>query len=147
MVENLGNGVGEKKSQVLVQESILEGDLPNRNDAHAQNLSAQVWKGEIQDTLTKTKQMEKQAEGEKMVSEMPGALSNSIFRETYRPSGVDIRGLLASPDYQKRIQTSDCDFGEGPERAQRLAELEESMRRIRQIDLKPYMWNTTEIRA
>ncbi len=146
MAEHFGNGVGDKNSQPLVQTEILEGDLPNSIDAKMGSIGEAFGKV-AHDALNKMKQMEKQAEGEKIVPEMPGALSNSIFRETYRPSGVDIRGLLASPDYQKRIQTSDCDFGEGPQRAQRLAELEESMRRIRQIDLKPYMWNTTEIRA
>lgn len=146
MAENFGNGVGDKNSQQVVQQDILEGDLPNRDEAQM-GLIGEAFGKIAHDALNKMKQMEKQAEGQKTVEEMPGALSNGIFRGTYRPSGVDIRGIIASPDHQKRIETSDCGFGEGPERAQRLVELEESMRRIRQIDLKPYMWNTTEIRA
>ncbi len=150
MAENFGNGVGEKNSQPLVQEHILEGDLPNRNDLHIQNLSAQVWKGEIQDSLTKMKQMEKQAEGQKIVEEMPGASATGFSGETYRLLSGDMRGLVAPQDSQKRVEISDCGFGEGLERTQRqieIQEIQESRRRIRQMDLKPYMWNTTDIRA
>ncbi len=118
MAENFGNGFCDKFSQPLVQTDILEEDLPSRVEAQMK-LSGEYWGQVGHEAFSKVKQIEKLSEGQKILEEMPG----------------------------KRVEISDCGFGEGIASTKRQNEIQESMRRIRQIDLKPYLWNTPDIRA
>jgi hypothetical protein len=171
MLEDLGKCTGNKHSEALVQMDIKSDGLNNRIQDERQSLSGNIWTGEIDNAMTSVKQMEKESEGQKIVqdseersklaardymvchrlfgSERTGALAPSVSWETYRHIAGGTTGELARGYFQKRDEISNCGFGAGLERTQRQAELQEmqeSRRRIRQLDLKPYMWNTVDIR-
>ncbi len=131
MLEDLGKCTGNKQSDTLVQSDTLGEGLNNRIQDEGQSLSGNLWTGEIDSAMTNLKQMEKRSEGLKFVQDS------------------EERSTLARGYFQKREEISNCGFGPGLERTLRQSEIQEiheSMRRIRQLDLKPYMWNTVDIR-
>ncbi len=157
MAENFGNG-GDKKSESIVQRDLLEGALPNKNEADGQTLSQSVMSDEIRNLIAKNKQIDSEdcstpaaklyiRTNRMLGGNTPGALPPDFSWDKFRHLGGDLLGPLAQREMQKLVQISDCGFGESLASTKRQNEIQESMRRIRQIDLKPYMWNTTDILA
>lgn len=169
MLENYGKCSGDKNSQALVQNDIQGDGLNNCDEDYVRFASiGSYWGNEMAEAMSMKKQMEKTTEAQKQVQDLedrsstaakgymvchrllggdtPGKLDSSFSWETFRQLGGDVKAALIRESMRKHHEISNCGFGEGMAATKRQADIQESMRRIRQMDLKPYMWNTTEIR-
>jgi hypothetical protein len=151
MLEDLGKCAGNKHSEAMVQIETLGDGLNNHNLDNNQSLSGTFWNSEIEDTLNNLKQFEskqKLAELLKVVQDSkPGLieaaktdreLQRILNRETLAEK---VKRMLE----EKPIEIIDCGFGRALER-QGKAELDESVRRLNKIDLRPLFWNVMESR-